>query len=171
MHEDAPGAWQLVCKIWSHWLKALGRSETKCPKISKNAKFWTCNFRTLSRNFEFLSYWTIVKFCTQVNMLMKNKFSKPISKYTLSWLKNKKSVFWWKCEILKKIQNWIVEKRLILGQWNFSYWYMMRWSPLMQNLMMVRHIVWKIWLKTLFFAFFGHFLGFLGQKTYLAFDI
>ena len=25
--------------------------------------------------------------------------------------------------------------------------------------------------KNTFFAFFGHFLGFLGQKTYLAFDI
>ena len=39
LHEDAPGIWQLVCKIWCSWLKGFGRSVAKCPKVSKNAKF------------------------------------------------------------------------------------------------------------------------------------
>ena len=101
LHEDAPGTWQVVCKIWGHWPKAFGCSKTKCPKMSKNAKFCTPNIMTLSSNFEFLSYWTTIKFCTQVNMLMKNKFWKCASKYTLSWskklemcLKNEDAKFW-----------------------------------------------------------------------------
>ena len=51
MHEDAPGAWQLVCKIWCNWLKGFGRSDAECPKVSKNAKFWAPNFQTLNRFF------------------------------------------------------------------------------------------------------------------------
>ena len=39
LHEDAPGAWQLVCKIWYSWFKGFGRSDAKCSKVSKNAKF------------------------------------------------------------------------------------------------------------------------------------
>ena len=72
LHEYAPGDWQLVCKIWCNWLKGFGGSKTKCPKASKNAKFCTPNFLFLSSNFEFLSHWTVIKFCTQVNMLKEN---------------------------------------------------------------------------------------------------
>ena len=74
LHEDGPGAWQLVCKIWGHWPKVFGCSKTKCPKMSKNAKFCTPNIMTLSSNFEFLSIWTIENFFTSENMLMGNKF-------------------------------------------------------------------------------------------------
>ena len=44
LHEDAPGDWRLGCKIWCNWLKGFGRSNAKCPKVSKNAKFWAPNF-------------------------------------------------------------------------------------------------------------------------------
>ena len=83
MQKDAPGAWQLVCKIWGHWPKALGHSKTKCLKILKNAKFWTPNFM-LSSNLDFQSHWTFEKICISMNLLMENRFSKPVSMCTLS---------------------------------------------------------------------------------------
>ena len=38
MHEDGPGVWDDVCKIWGYWLKAFGCSKTECHKISKTKK-------------------------------------------------------------------------------------------------------------------------------------
>ena len=87
MQKDAPGAWQLVCKIWGHWPKALGHSKTKCLKILKNAKFWTPNFM-LSSNLDFQSHWTFKKISISMNLLMENRFSKPVSMCTLSLSKN-----------------------------------------------------------------------------------
>ena len=72
LHEDALGAWQLVCKIWCNWLKGFGRSDAECPKVSKNAKFWAPNFQTLNSFFEFFCFWTIIKLCSQVNMPMED---------------------------------------------------------------------------------------------------
>ena len=48
------GAWQAVCKILGHLLKAFGWSKPKCPKMSKNAKFCTPNIMILSSDFRFL---------------------------------------------------------------------------------------------------------------------
>ena len=62
----------------------------------------------------------------------------------------------------EKDQNWVMEKGLTSGQWNFSCRYMLRSSPCMQNLMIVRLIVWEIWSKDNFFL---HFLGIF--KTFL----
>ena len=68
LHEDAPGDWRLGCKIWCNWLKGFGRSNAKCPKVSKNAKFWVPNFQTLNSFFVVFCFWTIMKLCSQVNM-------------------------------------------------------------------------------------------------------
>ena len=40
----------------------------------------------------------------------------------------------------------------------------------MQNLTIVRHIVWPIWLKQHFLHFIGIFFAFLSLETYLSFD-
>ena len=80
-----------------------------------------------------------------------------------------------KCKIFKKIQKWIVAKRLISGQWDFSCRYMLRSSPCMQNLLIVRFIVWQIWPKNQISSIFEHFLSifwaFFGQKIRLKFDL
>ena len=116
---------------------------------------------TLSGNFESLSHWTTIKLYSEVNMLMENWFSKLASKYILAWLKNQKFVKKGKMQNFEKIQKWIVEKRLISGKWNFSCRYMLRSSPCMQNLLIVRFIVWQIWPKnqilSIFWAFFDVF--------------
>ena len=72
----------------------------------------------------------------------------------------------WKMQNFEKIQLWILRKRFITGQWKFSCRYMLRSSPSMQNLMIVRHIVWLIRLKKQFFAFFWLFLGIFSQKLW-----
>ena len=117
----------------------------------------------------FLSYRTIVKFFTQENMLMGNKFWDLVSHNThyLSW-KKLKCFSKMKMQNLEKIQSWILKKRFITGQWNFSCRYILRSSPGMQNFMIVWHIVWPIWLKNHFFAFFGPFLGIFRPKIILS---
>ena len=56
----------------------------RCPKMQKFVPLISWLWAVI---LGFLSYRTIVKFCTQVSMLMKNKFPLCASKYTLSWLK------------------------------------------------------------------------------------
>ena len=116
----------------------------------------------------FLSYRTIVKFFTQENMLMGNKFWNLVSHNThyLSW-KKLKCFSKMKMQNLEKIQSWILKKRFITGQWNFSCRHMLRSSPLMQNFMIVGYIVWPIWLKNRFLPFFGCFLGIFKPKNLL----
>ena len=70
----------------------------KCPKTQKFVPLISWLWAVI---LGFLSYWTIPKFCTQVSMLMKIKFSICGSKYTLSWLKkfemffkNENAKFW-----------------------------------------------------------------------------
>ena len=115
----------------------------------------------------FLSYRTIVKFFTQENMLMGNKFWNLVSHNThyLSW-KKLKCFSKMKMQNLEKIQSWILKKRFITGQWNFSCRHMLRSSPSMQNFMMVGHIVWPKWLKNCFFAFFWCFFGIFSQNMW-----
>ena len=93
MQKDGPGAWQAVCKILGHKLKRLAvasQNVLRCPKMQNFVPLISWFWAVI---LGFWSYWTIVKFCTQVNMLMKNKFSKCASKYTLSWLKKSEMYF------------------------------------------------------------------------------
>ena len=84
----------------------------RCPKMQKFvpliSKLWAVILC-------FLSYQTIAKFCTQVNMLIKKKYSLCASKYTLSWLKklemffkNEDAKFWKnsKLNFEKMVHHW-----------------------------------------------------------------
>ena len=109
--------------------------------------------------------WTFENICISVNLLMENRFSKPVSMCTLSLSKNEIDE---KCDIFQKKFKIDWKKWFITGQWNFSCRYILRSSPGMQNFMIVWHIVWPIWLKNHFFAFFGPFLGIFRPKIILS---
>ena len=157
-----------MCKIWGHWPKALGHSKTKCLKMLKNAKFWTPNFM-LSSNLDFQSHWTFKKISISMNLLMENRFSKPVSMCTLSLSKNEIDE---KCKIFQTNSKLNFEK-IGLSQANEIFHAGTYWGQVQAC-----KILWycdtslaNMVKKTFFLHYFGLFWGFLGQKSFSAFEV
>ena len=137
--------------------------------MSKNAKFCTPNIMILSSDFRFFGViGPLYNFAPKWICLWRID-SQNVHQNTLylGW-KNQKCISKMKMQNFEKIKSWILRKRFITGQWNFSCRYILRSSPGMQNFMIVWHIVWPIWLKKHFFAFFGPFLGIFRPKILLS---
>ena len=143
----------------------------RCPKMQKFVPLISWLWAVI---LGFLSYRTILKFCTQVNMFMKNKFSLCASKYTLSWLKkfemffkNENAKFWKNSKLdfektvyhrpMKFFMQVHVEVKSINAKFYDSGTHSLAY--------MAKKTFFRI-----FWAFLGIFWGFLSQKTFLSFD-
>ena len=102
---------KLCAKFWvtnPRCLAVASQNVLRCPKMQNLLPLISWLWAVI---LGLLIYWTIVKFCTQVSMFVKNKFSMCGSKYTLSWLKKFEMFFksvnakFWKLNFEKMVYH------------------------------------------------------------------